>query len=367
MSGSDAYTAATILLSCIIICGCIMQNTESMENKNLSWLHTDGNKIKNESNSTIYLRGACLGGLGESGLTGWNPPLSTSFAALQTLAPNANVIRVCTSLCSGALGWGDYADFDSAIDAVVALAQANGKYVFIEFHGDLSEAQYNALIADPADLVAWHHHFIDRYSSNKNVAGCEIFNEPNPAFVTQAQWRTIATAVYNDVHATNSHALVLVPSSPFYRVHQDWIDNPLGDQAVYAWDTYFNDLDYDWYRKPYVDGDPATGLTRLKAFFENECRFDTLMAAGMPVFGTEYGFMDNESSAAMNDWYSILNEHETHYYTFWWWGNLENYGLNDNWTSLGVQGTIWNSYLWSSGSTPAPIPVLSNHYRRMIG
>ena len=314
----------------------------------LTWLHTVGKALKNDQGQTVILHGAAFGGLGESGLTYWNGGKSNLERMMQQYVflsgGKANVIRACTS---NVFGWGHPEVFDAALDDLVSLAGQNHIYVVVEFHGVAwGSLEVQRLKSNPADWINWFLHFVNRYKSNPVVAGFEIWNEPSSSDFTQVQWRNIAAQCYNAIHTANPRALVIVASVPFGSVSQDWVNHPLGSQAVYGWDNYEKDWSTYW-TDPYVAGD-ASGGRAMTQYFLDTYVFGNASRANLPTWGTEFGWYMTEPawSQNMNDYLAYLGVQAVNYYVFWWWSNPSNLGLAaSNYNGLSPQGQIWAANL----------------------
>lgn len=315
----------------------------------LTWLHTDGKYIKNEYGLNLPLRGLAMGGMGESGLSYWNcygtgdsyqRLVQTFNLMLQLCGSNKpNVLRCMTGYD---FGWSNPGIFNQAIDDLVALATQNDIHVIVEFHGvPWGSPEVQRLKADPTDWINWFRYFATRYKDNPTVAGFEIWNEPSSSDWTQAQWRNVATRCYNAIREINPKALIIVPGIPFGEISLDWINNPLGPQAVYSWDSYYYQMAHDWYHLPYDTGDYSTGRARLENWMANNNRIN----ANIPVICSEFGFHLDDSLHAVADWCDIMNKHETSWYYFWWWGNPGNQGMFDGSTNtLSPFGAVIRNY-----------------------
>jgi hypothetical protein len=333
---------------------------------NMSWLHTDGNKIRNESNVTVNLRGVALGGLGESGLTYWNgghSQLVTQINGLHTLLPSCNIIRCGTGCSADGTGFDAPEVYATAIDDLIALVKPLGIRVVIEFHGGLNAATFQGMVADPSQLTAWFQYFATRYLTEKTVCGFELYNEPWSNYTTQANWAAAMTTVADAIWAINPDVLVLVASIPYGSVSSYWLTAPIVGNTVYTWDVYYCNMDNYW-KADYYNGDYAAGKAKTTNFFDNYIATPAVCAA-LPVFCSEIGWFgdaapaypDDRNEAGwryhMADLLDVANTRGTHYYIFWWWGNPDQQGLVSSftYTTLSPQGTILNSYLNSTPPT----------------
>jgi len=334
----------------------------------------EGRYIKNEFNDTVYLRGACFGGMGESGLPYWNGGIDklvqmtnayVSLSGHDVDSNRANVIRVCTGIIPGH-GW-DPSVMDSAVDDIVSLARANGIYVVVEFHGGLGQNESAQLANDPSPWINWFLHWVNRYANESTVCGFEIFNEPYaPDFgegnstLGQERWVSIVEQMVGNVTAVNPKALILVSSAfPGYNwVGENWILSPLVGNVVYTWDWYYKDFPGD-IAEAYAAGLYDYGKSLMdKAVYLASGR--AVVEGNLSVLNSEFGFNPGEygSVREMCDYFEAMNKYDNNWYEFWWWSNSDNQGLvTDDYRQLSEQGIVWASYLWSGNPTSDPVAV----------
>ena len=336
----------------------------------LTWLHTDGKYIKNESNQTVFLRGAAFGGL--ETYTYWQGGYDflvyrmNQFFLLTDGKPT--VIRVpITPYPKSTDTQYKFPNlptiYNEAVDQIVRLAEQKNIYLVLEFHGGCSQSECTRLGQDPTDWINWWLHWVNRYKNNPIVCGFEIWNEPwdanfggGDSSLGRQRWLNIATQCYQAIKAANPKALVFVASaSSFNFIDQYWRENPLGEGAVYTWDIYYKNFAYDWIPICYDTGDFEEGKRRLEDFLGRVCGIRTTSADyNLPVLGSEFSWSGEETNnwdVEMADELSLLNDWETHWYIWWWWANPNNYGMaNADYTALSPQGEIWAEYL---GHTPS--------------
>jgi len=319
-------------------------------NAALGWLHTDGSKIKDDTGQIVYLRGVAYGNL--ASLFHWQN-LDLKFSQMLVLL-GTPVIRCAISPAPDGnwTGWTNPEFFDVAVDQLVNLCIANKVYMVIEFHGISNAGIVAALKADPSPWIDWLLHFVNRYKSIPNVCGFEIWNEPSSGLFTQAEWRTIAVPCYNTIHAANPNALIIVASVPFTAINQDWIDNPLGDQAVYSWDSYYHNWGA-YYNDPYDAADYVTGKERMTALLYESKHIN----ASLPIWNTEFGWTQTDNLQACQDYFDLMNEANNSWYCWWWHGNPANYGLvtDEAFTTLTSYGSILETHLTGLPSSTDPL------------
>ena len=354
-------------------------------NEEPTWLHVDGKYIKSESGLTVFLRGTAFGDL--AWRTTWQGNITHRLNQMVELTDGkVNVIRVAISPNPQYQNpkepptWapGDIHPevFDDDVDLLVDLAAQNDIYLIIEFHGGLNMTETTRIGQDPTDWINWHLHFVNRYKDNPIVTGFELWNEPYAPYFAdgdtalgEERFANIVTECVQAITQANPDALILASSAfPGYSyIGQYWIDNPLSGNVVYTWDWYYmwwpTDLkDYyhnkDWsmaYNKSYENIDRAIG---------------DVLRANLPVLASEFGWYgpnaplhphgncEPEWERNMHDYMSILNDLETNWYMWRWWGDPYNLGLaNDfHYSELSPQGEIWAQYLWDGGQPAIPLP-----------
>jgi len=309
------------------------------------WLHTDGKYIKNKFNQKIFLRGVTFGDLVSK--FAFSIPEYRITQLMSLTNHQANVIRCPISPAPAGdwSGWTNPEKFDKTIDQFVNLCVKYNVYMVIEMHGIRNSLVVAQLKADPSPWINWLLHFVNRYKGVPNVVGFEIWNEPAVNLFTQAEWRTLATKAYNEIRKANPKALIIISSVPFTEISQDWINHPMGPQAVYSWDSYYSKYPYTWYRKPYDDGDYVTGKARMQNLLYNLKHIN----ASLPIIDTEFGWLPTDNLQACRDYYELLNQAENNWYTWWWHENPVNLGLclDKTYTALSPHGEIMRNYLGS--------------------
>lgn len=336
----------------------------------LTWLHTDGKYIKNEYNQTVFLRGAAFGGL--DSWTYWQGGFDLLVYRMNQYSLLTNgkptVIRVpITPYPKSTDPQYKFPNlptiYNEAVDQIVGLAEENNIYLVLEFHGGCSRSECTRLGQDPTDWINWWLYWVNRYKNNPCVCGFEIYNEPwdtnfggGDNVLGRQRWLNIATQCYQAIRAANPKALVFVASaSPFNFIDNYWMENPLGPNAVYTWDTYYKNWAYGWVPQCYDEGDFNLGLLRMTDYLYRVCHIGkAAMEYNLPVLGSEFGWGGNEWNnweRQMADELNLLNEWETNWYVWWWWANPPNFGLAmDNYDALSPQGEIWAEYLGAPAS-----------------
>jgi len=358
----------------------------SIESNSITWLHTDGKYLKTPSGQTIFLRGAAFGDL--SWQTGWNGGLSflelriNQYLNLANGKPN--VIRCAITPLPEACYVGVYPwnatlinpalntwsttihpeTYDAAVDQLVNLAANKKIRIIIEFHAGFGyNSKYGiayeaALAADPTPWINWNLHFVNRYKNNPVVTGFEIWNEPWDGSFGNGNtqqggilWHNMAQQAVNAIRSTNPNALILVASaSPFNFIDNYWFTNPLGQNVVYTWDTYYKHWAYEWIPTCYDNGNFPLGLERMTDYLYRVSNIGkAAMEYNMPVWGSEFGWYGNEWKnweKQMADELDLLNQWETNWVVWWWWENIYNLGLaNSNYAALSPQGQVWAGHL----------------------
>lgn len=306
-------------------------------------LHTAGKLLMNASNETVYLRGVAIGDL--SWRLTFQGNLETRIQRLLDLTEGrVTAIRCAISPQPNTYGLAlNTPDvFDPAVDELVRICVKYDLYVYTNFHGTSDPELISEFKTDPTRFIDWHLHFIERYKEVPNFVGVELYNEPPPSF-SPTEFRTLVTAAYDAIRTANPNALVIVASVPYSRVDPDWIARPLGDQAVYSWDSYLHHYDDEWYLKPYEEHDAELGKARI---VEHMIDWRNINAS-IPIMCTEFGWKDDDNVTAVSDWYEIMNNCDNHWTTWMWWGTPKNYGLaiDFSYSEFTRQGDVMNQFL----------------------
>jgi hypothetical protein len=219
-------------------------------------------------------------------------------------------------------------------------------------HGISNAGIVAALKADSTLLINWLLHFVNRYKIVPNVCGFEIWNEPSSGLFTQAEFRAIAEDCYDAIRSANPNALIIVASVPFTAINQDWIDNPLGDQAVYSWDSYYHNW-AAYYTDPYDAADYITGKERMTALLYETKHIN----ASLPILDSEFGWTSTDNLQACQDYFDLMNEANNSWYCWWWHGNPANYGLvtDEAFTTLTSYGSITETHLTNLPTSTDPL------------
>lgn len=388
----------------------IMSYQSEMElRRELSWLHVDGKYIRDERGQIVFLRGTGLGDL--SWQTRWAAErtpgdyqeLTQRIEQLPKLTRNrANVIRVAITPNPGVTFPEDehypwnatlvdpYLNiwdteihpeiYDDQIDALVNLAQANNIYLILEFHGGFTSpgnieryggdpvganSYTSALALDPTPWIDWHLHWVNRYVDTHFVVGFELWNEPwDAAFgygnrdLGRERYIQMSLQCVEAISNANPKALMILTSAPYGYIHQDFIDlHPLPYNVVYGWHSYYNKWP-DYWKQEYAVGDweKAYNKTLLKL---QKDHLGKALEAELPLIATEFGWyaipqMEPGWDHQMHDYLSILNDWDTNWFVWLWWGESDQLGLaNDfHYSELSPQGVIWAQYLWDGIQPP---------------
>jgi len=315
--------------------------SSTTEGTSVDWLHTDGKYIKNKYGQTVFLRGVAFGDLA-SKFTIAN--IAYRFSQLMTLTSQmVNVVRCAISPAPSGdwSGWMHPEKFNQAVDQLVTQLIKYKVYAVIEMHGIRNSSVVSRLKTDSTPWIAWLLHFVNRYKNVPNIVGFEIWNEPASNLFTQAEWRILATKAYSAIRQANPNALIIVASVPFTSVNQNWIDHPLGPQAVYSWDSYYCKWPA-YYRDPYNAGDYVTGKARMQKLLYNSKHIN----ANLPILNTELGWLPTDNFQACKDYYALMNEAGNNWYTWWWQDNPNNYGLaKRSYNALTPHGVVMKSFL----------------------
>lgn len=342
----------------------------------LTRLHTDGKLIKNAAGQTVDLRGISVsdlltqpwfnGGVGEIARR-----LNTIYTVL-----DGHVITVMEAYINvhwkdGVnTGWSntEFSDVVGAMDEMRDYCVAHDIYFIIKADDNGDPTPYvTAEGGDPSILSDWFMFWVNHYASVPNFVGIDIFNEPWWATGNQAKWRATVEYIYDIIYAADPTLLVLCSSFPFTSISSDFINNPIGPQAVLAFDDYWKHCVEG--RSAYASNDFAAGLVAMESLF-GPAGFNAYQN-NVPVFMCEFGWgdlsYDNDYAVqrgwatltlaqdlqACNDWYYVLNEHGIHWSLYTLWMNPHgNCGVcEDTYDNLTDWGKIWAQYL------PTPLGI----------
>ncbi|MBG6185432.1 endoglucanase [Arthrobacter sp. CAN_A214] len=197
---------------------------------NSGWLHTDGGTIRDAANNPYVIKSTSWFGLetpecAPHGL--WTINLAEGIRQIKDMG--FNTIRLPYSnecITTGETSSIDYsANPDllgkaplEVMDAVIAVAKANGLNVILDRHrpdsGSQSELWYTPTYSEETWIADWAR-LADRYKNNPTVIGVDLHNEPrgaacwgcgNPA----TDWQAAATRAGNTVLSINPNLLIIV-------------------------------------------------------------------------------------------------------------------------------------------------------------
>jgi len=330
-------------------------------------LHTEGNKRKNDFGEIVNLQGVCIADLafgysGGQSRPHWDGDIVARLDLLMELLPGTNVIRIAIG---GDRVWNLPEEVAQQVDIVKDWCVLKHKWFFINSHGGWSTAKSRELVNDPTPIVKYHLFWLERYRNVKEFVGLEVWNEPwwkpvcpncgsedintsvSPVTCrtcnfqssdkevwgnTQQHLRKVMVAVRNAIYAADPTLLVFVECFGYWRIDPDYINNPLGPQTIYGWDTYWSkwsepgDPTKGYYHGPYATGDYVTGKERMRNCLLNE---NCIKQDNLPVMNLEFGWLIDDNLVAVKDFYSQMNEFGSDWVCFMWWGNPQNLGIFD--------------------------------------
>jgi endoglucanase len=223
-------------------------------------LHVCGNKLCNQFNKPIQLRGVSTHGLQWH----YNCINDASFTALAN-DWKADVVRLAMYVDEGGYTT-DPAGFRQKVDTAVDLAAAKGMYVLIDWH-ILNPGDPNVHVAEAKEFFD----YMSKKHGNQPSVFYEIANEPNG--VTWDQVKTYANQIIPAIRANDPDNIIIVGTPGYSSI------NMVGGQSTDV-----------------VTGSPATGTNLMYAFHfyaashTEDWRNKVNAAADkLPIFATEWG------------------------------------------------------------------------------
>ena len=114
----------------------------------------------------------------------------------------------------------------------------------------------------------------------------------------------------------------------------------------------------DYWKQEYAIGDWEAAYNKTLFKLERD-HIGKAVAAGLPIVATEFGWyaipeMEPGWDHQMHHYLSILNDWDTNWFVWLWWGEPDQLGLASNfhYSSLSPQGVIWAQYLWDGIQPP---------------
>lgn len=183
----------------------------------MSWLHTEDNRIVDENDNTVLLRGVAIADPWRF----YNYEEELRPQVFQTIAEvwGANVIRVPIYPSH----WEAHpALFSDYYDHVIRAAHKYGLYVILDWHGignvisgetTADGARWGCLTDLPTTETAWDY-IAERYK-DKSWVIYDLFNEPTDdsgrlTTLTWDDWKSVAENLIDIIRSHNSKALVMV-------------------------------------------------------------------------------------------------------------------------------------------------------------
>ncbi|MBI1971348.1 MAG: cellulase family glycosylhydrolase [Candidatus Wildermuthbacteria bacterium] len=229
----------------------------------LQWLHTEGNRIVNESNETVILRGVNLER--REYIYKSSPGINYETKAIPIVAGNppngwgANFILI--AFASGPVNRGDQ-QYLGFLDEIVQKAKENGAYTLLAYRYKEPNGDQPAMPdQDAQDALAT---LALRYKSEPAVLyGLQV----EPSRVSWAELKPRFISMIDAIRANNSRALIAVPGTQWSRYVHHQVENPIDRENL-----IFKSHPYDSWDT-----------------IQKEYRFDEMLNAGYPLLLGEFG------------------------------------------------------------------------------
>ena len=219
------------------------------------WLQVVGTTLCNEQGEPIVLRGMSSHGVH------WYPQYTSRESIANTAACGANLFRVAMYTGEGGYISQPQAVLEQTLQAVDA-AIANDMYVIIDWHilSDGNPRTYQAQAKEFFTLVS------DRYRDQPAVL-YEICNEPNGNVSWEGDIKPYAEEMVGVIRANSPNAVILIGSGTWSQdIHQAAANPVQGENLMYTCHFYAG-THGQWLRD----------------------RIDSALAAGLPIFISEWG------------------------------------------------------------------------------
>ncbi len=242
------------------------------------WLQVVGTALCNERGEPVVLRGMSSHGIQ------WYPQFASRRAIANTAAYGANLFRVAMYIGEGGYLSQPQAVLDQTLQAVDA-AIANDMYVIIDWH-ILSDGNP---MTNAAQAEAFFKQVSARYRDQPAVL-YEICNEPNGNVSWSRDIKPYAERMIRAIRANSPDAVILIGSSTWSQdIHLAAADPVQGENLMYTCHFYAG-THGQWLRD----------------------RIDSALAAGLPIFVSEWGTSAADGSGgvfldASAEWLDFLN------------------------------------------------------------
>ncbi|NCE65377.1 hypothetical protein D1159_12510 [Pseudoflavonifractor sp. 524-17] len=243
------------------------------------WLQVKGTALCNEKGEPVVLRGMSSHGVH------WYPQFTSRQAIANTAGYGANVFRVAMYTGEGGyLSQGEKV-LDQTLQAVDA-AIANDMYVIIDWH-ILSDG-------NPMSHLGEAKEFFDRVSARYGEEPAvlfEICNEPNGGVTWERDIKPYAEEIVGVIRKNAPKSVILIGSGTWSQdIHEAAADPVAGENLMYTCHFYAG-THGAWLRE----------------------RIDGALAAGLPVFISEWGASAADGSSgvfldASREWLDFLDQ-----------------------------------------------------------
>lgn len=316
-----------------------------------SWLHVDGNVIKDTTGNPVTLRGVSIIAPEYANRNPGNPKTPAEYIAWladSTRGWYSRILRipVCELNTTPEKAY-------NFIDPLVQQAISLGLYVIIDFH---NVSDYGSGGTSQFTVLNFWKYFAPRYANSSNVL-FEVYNEPvKPADWTQ--WKNFIQPVVNAIRAVAPKNIILMGSPQWSTYTNSAVSNPIyGDNIVYVFHIYPN------------QGVPTSYL--LDSKFGNA-------AKSIPVMITEFGWNQNAGYSdaitygKTSNWgipfRTYMDAHSNISWVNWVFDNYWMPSIFDqNWDIMGDenQGEFIRKWLADSYKTTTGVENVRSNYSRL--
>ncbi|HEY6913325.1 MAG TPA: cellulase family glycosylhydrolase [Paludibacter sp.] len=316
-----------------------------------SWLHVDGNVIKDTTGNPVTLRGVSIIAPEYANRNPGNPKTPAEYIAWladSTRGWYSRILRipVCELNTTPEKAY-------NFIDPLVQQAISLGLYVIIDFH---NVSDYGSGGTSQFTVLNFWKYFAPRYANSSNVL-FEVYNEPvKPADWTQ--WKNFIQPVVNAIRAVAPKNIILMGSPQWSTYTNSAVSNPIyGDNIVYVFHIYPN------------QGVPTSYL--LDSKFGNA-------AKSIPVMITEFGWNQNAGYSdaitygKTSNWgipfRTYMDAHSNISWVNWVFDNYWMPSIFDqNWDIMGDenQGEFIRKWLADSYKTTTGVENARSNYSRL--
>lgn len=338
----------------------------------LTYLHVEGNKVKNVYGETVYLRGVDKFSFYEDEATapGWNHIVESDVENIKNLM-NANIIR-CDISVQSLFPTFNFSQPNTAhlqmMDNFVGWCAERKIYVLFCMFGYYMT--YNMADGYPDDFwtnpirqqnVREFYIFLaEHYKGQPAVFGFDIMNEPANGWApipTLERWKVFATDVMDGFQAVNPTLIAVVETLEVEYIDSLWWvkDSPINrPNVVYSghiyahWAETSQWMDHFDFARAYRDGRYEEARTLFDSWLDERYHSE----ANVPFYIGEFGTYYREDNMVwLEDLLQIMGERGWSWTAFLWHtcsgagAADQSYNLVDyDWVTLRPQGELVSEY-----------------------